>query len=132
MSVTHGGESHTLLSPRFAESASSAPASTLSPRESSRRVGAEARMQVERMIRRLTYAQDGKLLPSLGISALLLALALLAMGRTTGPAAYAASVPPVPVEGNPTCASLNPTWNELEIDPPASGTFSDTDANPGP
>lgn len=37
----------------------------------------------------------------------------------------AASVPPEPIEGNPSCVDLNPGWIELKVDPPANGIFTD-------
>jgi len=60
----------------------------------------------------------------------MLAAALLLSGGHT----QAASVTPTPVEGNPTCTALqgSQTWNQLKVDPPGAGNFSDNDLNPGP
>ena len=61
----------------------------------------------------------------------MLAVALL---LSSGNRAQATHVDPTPRAGNPTCTDLqgSQTWNQLKVDPPGAGNFSDNDLNPGP
>ena len=61
-----------------------------------------------------------------GLFALLLAVAMLALPV----AANASSVTPTQLEGNPTCADINPSWSQLKVDGiPGNQTYSDSNVS---
>src|SRR3990170_2586425 len=85
----------------------------------------------------MNRAEQGVPVLGLVLIAVIFAIGTLMTGALlpTADDARATHVSPTPVPGNPTCSDFQPEgaeWNELKMDPPGAGVFSDTDANPGP